>query len=108
MSGTSGMSITKVHFPAEFEARMKASLGNEWPAFKDAHQADAPVSVRCNPEKNCPWTTGTIPWTKYGHYLPERPLFTLDPHFHGGAYYVQEASSMFIEQAFLQTVTFDR
>jgi 16S rRNA C967 or C1407 C5-methylase (RsmB/RsmF family)/NOL1/NOP2/fmu family ribosome biogenesis protein len=108
MSGTSGMSITKVHFPAEFEARMKASLGNEWPAFKDAHQAEAPVSVRCNPEKNCPWTTGTIPWTKYGHYLPERPLFTLDPHFHGGAYYVQEASSMFIEQAFLQTVTFDR
>src|SRR4030095_5372686 len=40
----------------------------------------------------------------YGYYLPERPVFTLDPLFHAGVYYVQEASSMFLEQALKQSV----
>ncbi|MFT3751047.1 MAG: RNA methyltransferase [Agriterribacter sp.] len=39
-----------------------------------------------------------VPWCSTGYYLPERPFFTLDPLFHAGAYYVQEASSMFLEQ----------
>jgi 16S rRNA C967 or C1407 C5-methylase (RsmB/RsmF family)/NOL1/NOP2/fmu family ribosome biogenesis protein len=43
-----------------------------------------------------------IPWTQYGFYLPERPSFTFDPMFHAGCYYVQEASSMFLEQALKQ------
>jgi 16S rRNA C967 or C1407 C5-methylase (RsmB/RsmF family)/NOL1/NOP2/fmu family ribosome biogenesis protein len=38
-----------------------------------------------------------IPWTSSGYYLEERPVFTLDPALHAGAYYVQEASSMFLE-----------
>ena len=37
-----------------------------------------------------------IPWCGEGVYLDQRPRFTLDPLFHAGAYYVQEASSMFI------------
>ncbi len=44
-----------------------------------------------------------MPWCADGRYLDERPSFTLDPLFHAGAYYVQEASSMLIEQAFLAT-----
>jgi 16S rRNA C967 or C1407 C5-methylase (RsmB/RsmF family)/NOL1/NOP2/fmu family ribosome biogenesis protein len=40
-----------------------------------------------------------VPWSETGYYLPERPSFTFDPLFHAGSYYVQEASSMFIEQA---------
>lgn len=43
---------------------------------------------------------GGVPWCSTGRYLTERPQFTYDPLFHAGAYYVQEASSMFIEQAF--------
>jgi len=39
-----------------------------------------------------------VPWSAYGYYLPSRPSFTFDPFFHAGAYYVQEASSMFVEQ----------
>ncbi|MEM7659064.1 MAG: rRNA methyltransferase, partial [Bacteroidota bacterium] len=35
-------------------------------------------------------------------YLAERPSFTLDPWLHAGGYYVQEASSMFLEQALRQ------
>ena len=31
-----------------------------------------------------------------GFYLNERPSFTLDPLFHAGGYYVQEASSMYV------------
>ncbi|MBQ0056672.1 MAG: rRNA cytosine-C5-methyltransferase [Bacteroidales bacterium] len=37
-----------------------------------------------------------VPWTSSGHYISQRPQFTLDPLLHAGAYYVQEASSMFI------------
>lgn len=43
-----------------------------------------------------------IPWTQNGYYLSQRPSFTFDPLFHAGCYYVQEASSMFLEQAFRQ------
>lgn len=45
-----------------------------------------------------------IPWTSSGYYLSERPSFTFDPLFHAGCYYVQEASSMFLEQALKQAV----
>ncbi|HJW16829.1 MAG TPA: hypothetical protein VJ499_06905, partial [Flavisolibacter sp.] len=44
-------------------------------------------------------TPKRIPWTEFGYYLPERPSFTFDPLFHAGCYYVQDASSMFLEQA---------
>lgn len=46
---------------------------------------------------------GQVPWSDYGYYLSQRPSFTFDPLFHGGCYYVQEASSMFLEQALKQT-----
>ena len=45
-----------------------------------------------------------IPWSSQGYYLKERPSFTLDPLFHAGCYYVQEASSMFLEEALRQVV----
>lgn len=47
-----------------------------------------------------------IPWHPSGWYLPERPVFTLDPAFHAGAYYVQEASSMFLYEVLKQSVNF--
>jgi 16S rRNA C967 or C1407 C5-methylase (RsmB/RsmF family)/NOL1/NOP2/fmu family ribosome biogenesis protein len=43
-----------------------------------------------------------VPWSQYGYYLSSRPSFTFDPLFHAGCYYVQEASSMFLEQALKQ------
>jgi 16S rRNA C967 or C1407 C5-methylase (RsmB/RsmF family)/NOL1/NOP2/fmu family ribosome biogenesis protein len=45
-----------------------------------------------------------VPWSQFGFYLKERPSFTFDPFFHAGRYYVQEASGMFLEQAFKQLV----
>ncbi|MFT4152418.1 methyltransferase RsmF C-terminal domain-like protein [Parafilimonas sp.] len=43
-----------------------------------------------------------VPWCEYGFYLDERPRFTFDPLLHAGAYYVQEASSMFLWNALQQ------
>ena len=75
--------------------------------FVDAHVQPPPVSIRLNPLK--PFTAAEelerVPWCRDGRYLQQRPVFTLDPHHHSGNYYVQEASSMFVEQAFLQTVS---
>ena len=45
-----------------------------------------------------------VPWSSLGYYLSHRPSFTFDPLFHAGCYYVQDASSMFLEQAITQTV----
>jgi 16S rRNA C967 or C1407 C5-methylase (RsmB/RsmF family) len=64
-----------------------------WESLKDS-----PVtSVRLHPLKfkglNFP-VKASVPWCREGIYLNERPVFTLDPAFHTGAYYVQEASSM--------------
>lgn len=67
------------------------------------------TSVRLNPAKIPDDVAGMpvqalkrIPWTALGYYLDKRPSFTFDPLFHAGCYYVQEASSMLLEQALRQ------
>lgn len=75
-------------------------------ALFESLQSEPPVSVRYNPYKLREgaerWGTEqeVVPWCRYGRYLASRPQFTLDPLFHAGAYYVQEAASMFLEQIF--------
>ncbi len=85
---------------------MKASLGPEFPAFLEALSQPPPVSIRRNPAKhgNEFAQSEQIPWHPDGRYLMERPVFTLDPSFHAGAYYVQEASSMLLYEALRQTM----
>lgn len=90
--------------PKEFEESLHAVLGNAVPDFINSLQQPSPVSIRINPHKNSSTITHPVTWTSFGAYLNERPKFTLDPTFHAGAYYVQEASSMFVEQALKQTV----
>ena len=67
-------------------------------ALTAALQTEQQTSIRINPKKMEAPALSKIPWNQYGYYLETRPLFTLDPLFHAGAYYVQEASSMFLEQ----------
>jgi 16S rRNA C967 or C1407 C5-methylase (RsmB/RsmF family)/NOL1/NOP2/fmu family ribosome biogenesis protein len=89
--------------PEEFEQEMKEKLGDAFPAFMGSLNDPAPVSIRLNPKKNALLLPDKpVPWSAFGKYLQIRPIFTLDPRLHAGAYYVQEASSMFIEQAFRQ------
>ena len=58
----------------------------------------ASVSVRLNPFKPCPAPANAekVPWCEWGYTLNDRPSFTLDPLFHAGAYYVQDASAMYV------------
>ncbi len=75
-------------------------------AFEKVHTSGEQVtSIRLNPSKESKIQNlqSKIPWTEYGFYLESRPSFTFDPLFHAGCYYVQEASSMFLEQALKQT-----
>ena len=89
------MSLT---LPEPFLARTEPLLGDAAAAFLQAMNDTPPVSVRWNPYKTAGAPDGTpVPWNRYGRYLTERPSFTTDPLFHAGAYYVQEASSMFVE-----------
>lgn len=78
-------------------------------AFEAVHASGAQLtSIRLNPAKNFPllhfpFEIEPVPWSQSGYYLEKRPSFTFDPLFHAGCYYVQEASSMFLEQALKQT-----
>lgn len=68
--------------------------------------SEASVSVRLNPFKTpsspLPILEGAVevPWCRYGYLLKERPVFTLHPLFHAGAYYVQDSSAMFVGHIF--------
>jgi tRNA and rRNA cytosine-C5-methylases len=62
---------------------------------------EASVSIRLNPFKGLDGPQGTpVPWSPYGRILSERPVFTLDPLFHAGCYYVQDSSAMFVGHLF--------
>jgi len=87
---------------AKFKQRTKELLKEEYDAFEEALNTQPPVSIRINPHKRTDATYDAVPWCKTGYYLPERPSFTFDPLFHAGTYYVQEAASMFLEQAILE------
>ena len=90
--------------PLEFEMSIMHQLGDAYPAFVNSLQTAPPVSIRSHPIKRKMFHGNEpVPWTSHGEYLSERPVFTLDPLLHAGSYYVQEASSMFLEQAFLQS-----
>lgn len=96
------------HLPEAFVRRTAALLGIEWPALQQALEMPPPVSIRLNAAKPGGLEGERIPWCTTGRYLPERPIFTLDPLLHAGAYYVQEASSMFLEQALRASGLLDR
>ena len=85
-----------------FRTYLEEAIGsvNALVAFS-AFDTPQSVAVRLNPFKKCEAPEGRpVAWNGYGRLLPERPVFTLDPCFHAGAYYVQDSSSMFVGYAF--------
>ncbi len=98
-----------MQLPTSFITSLQNAPGFEEAPFVAVHESGQQlVSIRINPAKidtppEALEIEGKIPWSSYGYYLKERPSFTLDPLFHAGAYYVQEASSMFLEQAIKQS-----
>ena len=88
--------------PEAFERRTKVLIGDEYQELEKALETIPPTSVRVNDKIECQPSVERVAWCETGYYLNERPLFTADPLFHAGVYYVQEASSMFLEQAVKQ------
>lgn len=91
--------------PASFTVYTRSLLGDEeYDKLAVAIQQEPPVSIRLNKLRvDSPLLP--VPWASDGFYLDERLTFTFDPLFHAGGYYVQEASSMFVEQVLRQYVT---
>ena len=96
-----------MNLPEPFVSRTQELLKEELPAFLDALDYPSPVSVRVNDKMEYLPSDDTVKWCDNGYYLAERPIFTLDPLLHAGVYYVQEASSMFLQQALHQFVAPD-
>ena len=98
------------------------TVGFDQAAFEKVHQSgEQNTSIRFNEQKPVDKSTifpvqnnneavdiSPVPWNANGCYLSARPSFTADPLFHGGAYYVQEASSMFLEEALKQSIDFSK
>ncbi|MGN1228981.1 MAG: hypothetical protein ACI4T5_04915 [Prevotella sp.] len=94
--------------PESFVDSTRQTMGESlFAAFVEGLAQEPPVSIRLNRAKYKGEVDGgeRVPWSSSGYYLPYRPNFTFDPLLHAGCYYVQEASSMFIERALRQYVT---
>ena len=121
--------------PAVFTEKTRQLMGDErFERYLTSFEEDAPVSIRLNPMKMADgrWQIDDaepVPWCRNAYYLKKRPnftfgdfdcdsakraearwpslrpKFTFDPLFHAGCYYVQEAASMFLDEALRQHLT---
>ena len=99
-------SVGGMKLDAEFVDRTENLFGKErFARFSQALGCEPVVSIRYNTAKmEGDAENEQVLWAANGRYLSARPVFTADPQFHAGCYYVQEASSMFIEQVVKQYV----
>jgi 16S rRNA C967 or C1407 C5-methylase (RsmB/RsmF family)/NOL1/NOP2/fmu family ribosome biogenesis protein len=93
-------------FPEDFKKRILSQKYIDSDSLLKAFGEPSPVSIRVNKLKwgKVPVDSENIPWSSSGYYLRERPSYTLDPIFHSGCYYPQEASGMFLEEAIRQSL----
>jgi len=92
-----------IRLPDDFIAQIENIPNCNPQQLLDGLFGEKPTSFRVNPNKiKTSFHLEQVKWTNQGYYLQKKPLFTLDPLLHAGAYYVQEASSMFVGHAFKQ------
>ena len=91
-----------MELPQLFLDNLQAQIGDEGVLeFIDSIRDPHPVSIRINPLKwKSDYSGENVPWAEKGFYLNSRPQFSCDPLWHSGAYYVQDASSMFLEHVY--------
>jgi len=89
--------------PLAFIERVKSDLYWDDSLLESMNEA-GPISIRLNPNKTTPDYNldKAVPWCLGGYYLASRPIYTLDPLFHAGCYYPQEAGSMFLDSILRQ------
>lgn len=93
--------------PNDLINHLKGDPHFDYDAFIAIHDSEEKTnSVRLNGRKNIDLSNfqvaKDIPWCENAFYLKERPVYTLDPLFHAGCYYSQEASSMFLDYVIRQ------
>ena len=95
--------------PAVFTENTRQLMGDErFERYLKSFEEDVPVSIRLNPQKAVGMKVVDgeyVPWCDNGYYLKQRPNFTMDPLFHAGCYYVQEAASMFLDEVLRQCIS---
>ncbi len=99
-----------MQLPGLFLDSLEGIPGFDRPRFEAVHAHPEQITaVRLNTSKmlsvdesDFQTTISKVPWADHGYYLEQRPSFTFDPLFHAGTFYVQDASSMFLEQALKQ------
>lgn len=99
-----------MQLPKDFINYTSVLLGPQrWERFVRACDESAPISIRLNPFKRSNEAIfeqmELVPWCKEGYWLAQRPNFTLDPLFHAGAYYVQEAGSLFLDHVLREHIS---
>lgn len=93
-------------YPGKFKEYLAESVGQAAADKALSSSGEGVVaSVRANPLKpvagGLSGAVSAVPWSDgLGFMLGSRPVFTLDPLFHAGAYYVQDSSSMYVGHVF--------
>lgn len=95
--------------PNAFVSYTRSLMGEQlYRQLEEGLAEEASASIRINPFKlpaGTPLPGEAVPWCPAtGRYLPVRHAFTFDPWLHAGMYYVQEASSMFVDLVIRQLV----
>ena len=95
-----------MQLPDDFIQQTRRTFGEErFQRFLKALDEEPTVSIRVNPKKApgmVPVKGEPVAWCRGGYYLSGGSAFTFDPLFHAGCYYVQEASSMFLDEVLRQ------
>ncbi|MBO4707160.1 MAG: rRNA cytosine-C5-methyltransferase [Elusimicrobiaceae bacterium] len=98
-----------MHLPQEFIDYTSALFGpKRWQKFSKALDEIPSTSIRFNPwkykQEQIFLEAKPVPWCQDAYWIKDRPNFTLDPLFHAGVYYVQEAGSLFLDRVLRQYV----
>ncbi|MCD8296837.1 MAG: hypothetical protein LUC88_04620 [Prevotella sp.] len=98
--------------PKDFVEYTKRIMDTDtWQALSEELTQEPPVSIHLNPMKEFSanqkmnFCADRVAWCRDGYFLKVRPNFTFDPLLHAGLYYVQEASSMFLDLVLRQYVS---
>ena len=97
----------QTRLPEDFVRLMREHYNNivAEELYEALETTEPEVSIRLNPYKISSEELlayrpdlEPVPWCPNAFYLKDRPAFTFDPLLHAGAYYVQEAASMYVAQ----------
>lgn len=105
-----------MHFPEQFEKRMREQLGDEeFAAYEACFTKKVSSAVRVNTlklsgEEFCnlaPFGLRPVPWVSNGFYYEDSEIPSKHPYYYAGMYYLQEPSAM-TPAAFLPVEKGDR